>query len=262
MTTRTETDPAFDADLHAYVDGKLSPERAAEIEARLADDAALNDAVAAWMRDCDLIREAAADEYPPDLRTELLGREFGRRVRARRVRTTLMQPALRQVAASVLIFATGWAGHTLYVSGFEGSGPAEPRYVVQATLLGTALENEGVQEFDVSDARIQASLDWVSDQMQRKIESPKLEKLGLQVVGGRLVQGEEGPLAQFTYKTEDDHRITVSMTPHPESEPRYPYAVRSVYGEPVAYWTSDDMDFSISGEVDPKRLSTLASALR
>ena len=34
------------------------------------------------------------------------------------------------------------------------------------------------------------------------------------------------------------------------------------YGEPVAYWTSDDMDFSISGEADPNRLSTLASALR
>lgn len=262
MTTPTETAPAFDADLHAYVDGKLSPERAAEIDARLADDAAGRDAVAAWMHDRDLIREAAAGEHPTDLRTDLLGRELGRRVRARRLRTGLMQPALKQIAASVLIFATGWAGHTLYVSGDAGPGPTEPRYVVQATLLGSVLATERVQEFDVSDARMQASLDWVSDKMQRKIENPKLENLGLQVVGGRLVQSEHGPLAQFTYRTETDERITVSMTPHPDSEPHYPYAVRSVYGEPVAYWTSDDMDFSISGETDLNRLSVLASALR
>lgn len=262
MSTRNEPDPALDPDLHAYVDGKLSPERAAEIEDRLANDAAQREAVAAWMRDRDLIREAASGDHPPDLRTELLGRELARRVRARRVRTSLMQPALKQVAASVLIFATGWAGHALYMPDRERSGPKEPRYVLQATVLGASLANRGVQELDVSDARWQASLDWVSDQMQRKIESPKLQHLGLQVIGGRLVRGEDGPLAQFTYQTEDDRQIIVSMTPHPDSEPSHAYAVRSVYGQPVAYWTSDGMDFSITGETDIGRLSTLASALR
>ena len=262
MTNHTEPDPALDPDLHAYVDGKLSPERAAEIEDRLAGDAAQRDVVAAWMRDRDLIREAASGDHPPDLRTELLGRELGRRVRARRVRTSLMQPALKRIAASVLIFATGWAGHALYMPDRAGIGPTEPQYVVQATLLGTALADRGVQELDVSDARWQTSLDWVSDQMQRKIESPKLEQLGLQVVGARLVQGEDGPLAQFTYRTEGDRQIIVSMTPHPESEPSYAYAVRSVYGQPVAYWTNDGMDFSITGETDVQRLSILSSALR
>jgi anti-sigma factor RsiW len=262
MSPRTETDPALDPDLHAYVDGKLSPERAAEIEDRLTADPAQREAVAAWIRDRDLIREAASGDHPPDLRTELLGRELAKRVRARRFRTGLMQPALKQVAASVLIFATGWAGHALYVPGGAGFGPTEPRYVVQATLLGTALADRGVQDLDVSDARWQASLDWVSEQMQRKIEGPKLEQLGLQVVGGRLVDGEDGPLAQFTYQTEDDREIIVSMTPHPDTEPSYAYAVRSVYGQPVAYWTRDGMDFSITGETDMARLATLASALR
>ncbi len=262
MTNPTVPDPALDPELHAYVDGKLSPERAAEIEARLADDPARRAAVAAWMRDRDLIREAASDEHPTDLRTELLARELGRRVRARQIRTGLRQPALKQIAASVLIFATGWGGHMLYMSDSPASGPVEPRYVVQATVLGKTLADQGVQEFDVSDARWQASLDWVSDQMQRKIESPKLEQLGLQVVGGRLLQGENGPLAQFTYETEGDRQIIVSMTPHADHEPSYAYAVRSVYGQPVAYWTKDGMDFSITGETDMQRLSTLASALR
>ncbi|MFO7759523.1 MAG: hypothetical protein R6V26_13795 [Roseovarius sp.] len=262
MTKPTESDPALDPELHAYVDGKLSPERAAAIEARLAGDPARRAAVAAWMRDRDLIRDAASEEHPTDLRTELLARELGRRVRARQIRTGLKQPALKHIAASVLIFAAGWGGHALYMFDNSASGPAEPRYVVQATVLGTSLADRGVQEFDVSDARWQASLDWVSEQMQRKIESPKFEQLGLQVVGGRLVDGENGPLAQFTYQTEDDEKIIVSMTPHPDSEPSYPYAVRSVYGQPVAYWTNDGMDFSISGEADLQRLSTLASALR
>jgi len=262
MTNHTEPDPALDPDLHAYVDGKLSPERAAAIEAQLADDPARRDAVAAWMRDRDLIREAASGDHPTDLRTELLARELGRKVRARRVRTSLMQPAVKQIAASILIFAAGWGGHALYLPDSPGSDQAEPTYVVQATLLGTTLADGRVQEFDVSDARMQASLDWVSDQMQRKIESPKLDQLGLKVIGGRLVQGENGPLAQFTYQTEGDRQIIVSMTPHPDSEPSYPYAVRSVYGQSVAYWTSDGMDFSITGETDVKRLSILASALR
>lgn len=268
---KTETDPnteldiALDPELHAFVDGKLSPERMAAVEARLAGNAAQRDAAAGWARDRDLIREAAAaaDTRPPDLRTELLGRELARRVRARRIRGLVMRPALRQIAASVAIFVAGWGGHALYVSGELPFAAGQPGFVTQAALLHSVYNRGEIEELNVSDERMQATLDWLSDKMQRKIESPKLESIGLRVIGARLVQGESGPIAQFTYERLDDGgRITVSMTPHPDTQPLYPYAVLSMSGQSVAYWTDDGMDFAIIGENEPARLSTLASALR
>lgn len=261
----TDTDLALDPELHAYVDGKLSPERMAEIEARLAGDPAQRETVTGWARDRDLIREAAsaADDQPLDMRTELLGRELARRVRARRLRGIVARPEVRQIAASLVLFAAGWGGHSLYTSGKLPMSGGQPGFITQAALLHNVYDRSGIEELDVSDARMQASLDWVSDQMQRKIESPRLEELGLRVISGRLVEGENGPIAQFTYEETDTGRqITVSMTPHPDGEPFYPYAVRSVSGQPVAYWTRDGLDFAVVGENEPARLSTLASALR
>ncbi|TCO74267.1 anti-sigma factor family protein [Rhodovulum euryhalinum] len=262
--TNSEFDIALDPDLHAFVDGKLSPDRMAEIEARLAGDAAQRETVAGWARDRDLIREAAAaaEDRPSDLRTELLGRELARRVRAGRLRGMVMRPAVRQVAASVAIFVAGWGGHAVYVAG-PPAAEGQPRFVTQATVLHNVYDHSGVEEFEVSDDRMQATLDWVSDRMQRKIESPRLEELGLRVIGGRLVKGEDGPIAQFTYEETDTGRqITLSMMPHPEGEPFYSYAVRSVSGQPVAYWTRDGVDYAVVGENEPARLSTLASAMR
>ncbi|SIO54751.1 Transmembrane transcriptional regulator (anti-sigma factor RsiW) [Rhodovulum sp. ES.010] len=261
----SEAELALDPELHAFVDGKLSPERMAAVEARLVGNAADRDAVAGWARDRDLIREAAAaaDDRPSDMRTELLGRELERRIRTARLRGFVMRPALRQVAASVAIFVAGWGGHALYVSDGGPSAAGQPGFVTQAAMLHTVYDQRGIEEFDVSEDRMQASLAWLSDQMQRKIESPRLEELGLRVIGGRLVEGENGPLAQFTYEEIDGGgQITVAMSPHPESQPFYPYAVQSVSGRSVAYWTSDGMDFAVIGESEPARLATLAGAIR
>lgn len=263
--THIGPDLGLDPDLHAYVDGKLPPERMAEIEARLAGNPAERNAVTGWARDRDLIREAAAaaDKRPPDLRTELLGRELARRVRARRIRGMMSLPALRQIAASAAIFVAGWGGHALYVSGDLPSVAGQPGFVTQAALLHSVYDQGEIEELNVSDERMQATLDWLSDKMQHKIESPKLEAMGLRVIGARLVRGETGPIAQFTYERIDDGGlITVSMAPHPDSQPLLPYAVGSVSGRSVAYWTDGGVDFAVIGETEPARLATLASALR
>lgn len=263
MTTETEPDLALDPELHAFVDGKLPPERMAAIEARLSEDAALREIVEGWAGDRALIREAAAaaDVRPPDLRTELLARELARRVRNQRMRSAIMGPGLRQIAASVAIFAAGWGGHALYVSGAGPSGDDSPRYVVQAAMLHGVLGSGAVERVDVSSDGMQASLDWMSEQMQRKIESPELERLGWRVVSGYLVRGEDGPLATFTYETGDSDQVTVTMAAHPEGQPDYPFQVRSVSGASVAYWTRDGVDYAVTGQNDVARLVSLARAL-
>ena len=260
MTSDTEPDFALDPELHAFVDGKLPPERMAAVEARLAADPVLRGAVEGWAGDRELIREAsaAADVRPTDLRTELLARELARRVRNQRLRRAIMGPALRQIAASVVIFAAGWGGHALYVSGAGPGQDDSPRYVLQTAMLHNALAAHDVEIVDVSADRMQASLDWISEQMQRKIESPGLEDMGLRVVSGRLVQGADGPLAKFTYDAGDSRQITVTMSPHPVDEPDYPFQVRSVSGRSVAYWTKDGVDYAVTGEDDVARLVSLA----
>lgn len=131
---------------------------------------------------------------------------------------------------------------------------------MQAAMLHDVLGSGAVERIDVSADGIESSLDWMSAQMQRKIESPKLDEMGWRVVSGHLVRGDDGPLATFTYETGDNSQITVIMSAHPDEQPDYPFQVRSVSGTSVAYWTRDGVDYAVTGEQDVSRLVSLARA--
>lgn len=264
MKTDRDSDFALDPDLHAYVDGKLSPERMAEIEARLAGDPALRSATDGWARHRDLIREAAgtADAGPEDLKTHLLEKELARRLQARRLRTLMTGPGLRQLAASVVIFAGGWGAHAFFSTDNARLGTVYPAYVGLATNAHMVYANAPERVVELGADDIEASLAWVSEQMERKIDSPRLERLGLEVIGARLIRGAEGPLAQFTYRDRSGEEITVTMAPHPANEPAHPLRLQTVAGEPVAYWTDGDLDYAVIAATEPGELLSLAAAVR
>ncbi len=259
----TETSLADDLDLMAYVDGTLPPEKMAEIEARLAHDADARDAVAQWRHHDNLIRQvaSAAEHQPASLQIATLERELAARLKARRWRARLLVPSLQRIAASVLIFAAGWAAHGYFASPGSFLATAHPQFV-DPTVLGHYGYKQAAFErarFDAAD--MDSALDWMSEQMQAKIDSPRLARLGYEVESARLMVDDDIPIAMFYFRNAEDERVTVSMTPRQSDQPAYRLRVVNMAEDNIAYWSSDAMHYTVVANVERGRLTTIAAAV-
>jgi anti-sigma factor RsiW len=263
METRKHDEDEFflDSELHAFVDGKLPPDRVAIVEARLSGDRELAQAIESWTQARTLIRAAAsaADKAPPDMRTELLARELTARVRKARLRGVLAGQGLRQVAASVAIFAAGWMGNSVFVQhGWPTNSTHEARF-----LQTVALDAEQLLELSPpSSSRVVQAMQDLSASIGGSVDFPSLDAFGLTLARATVTEGPQGPTVRLFYDTASGKRISVVMMRHPDGEPEYPYQVRSIDGKPAAYLTRGGIDYAILGEEDPVALATLAQALR
>ena len=262
--TASEQNLGLDDDLMAYVDGHLPPEKMAEVEARLARDPEARAATASWRHNDNLIRQMAqtADDLPANMRIAALERELAAKLQARKRRAFVLGPALGRIAASVLIFAAGWGAHGLFGSAVQITAGKYPQFV-SATMTGhQARQQAAVQQAEFQPHELDMALDWMSAQMQRKIDSPKLERLGYEVESARLLATESGPLAIFHYRDGNGERVTVSMTPHSPDQADYKLRVVRLDTESMAYWTDAGLDYSVIGDVDAGRITSLAAAVR
>ncbi len=253
-----------DVDLMAYVDGTLPPGKMAEIEARLARDPEARAATASWRHNDNLIRGLAqsADALPRNMRIAALERELATRLQARRRRAFLMGPALGRIAASVLIFAAGWGAHGMFGGGAQMAGAQHPQFV-SVTMAGHyAVQYAALQQAEFRPDDMDTALEWMSAQMQHKIDSPKLERLGYVVESARLVSTEAGPMAVFHFRDEDGEQVTVSIAPHAPDQSDYKLRVVRMDADSMAYWTEAGLDYSVISAVDTGRITTLAAAVR
>ncbi len=262
--TKAEQDLGLDADLMAYVDGHLPPEKMAEIEARLAHEPEARAATARWRHHDNLIRQMAqtADDLPANMRIAALERELAAKLQARKRRALLMGPTLGRIAASVLIFTAGWGAHGYFGSASQMAGAEYPQFV-SATVIGhQAIQQASVQQAEFQPDEMDAAMDWISAQMQRKIDSPKLERLGYAVESARLLATDSGPLAIFHYRDGEGKRVTVSIAPHSPDQADYKLRVVRLENDNMAYWTDAGLDYSVIGDVNPGQITTLAAAVR
>lgn len=264
MTHQDETDLAFDPDLMAYVDGSLPPEQMAVIEARLARDPSAREAVAQWRHFDNLLHQHArtADDFPPNLKIAALERELGRKLKKRQWRATLLGPGLQRIAASVVLFAAGWGAHSLYDFGTTSMTRTAHPYFVAPTLAGhSSVMLAAHQSAEFRGDQMTEALEWMSEQMQHKIESPKLERLGYQVESARLMVVQDQPVAVFYYRNPDNQLVTVSMTPRSVSQPDYALRITDADQNKMAYWTSDRTHYVVVAETDTASIMTLAAAV-
>lgn len=264
MTHPEDRDPALDLDLMEYVDGTLAPERRAAVEARLARDPQAREAVAQWRHFDNVIHAAArvADDQPANLRIAALERELAAKLRKRRWQTTLWGPNMRRAAASVALFAAGWWAHDLVGPDAQMRSVVHPAFV-ESTVAGHSAYLLAAHErgqFGGDD--MAAALDWLSDQMQRKIESPELERLGYRVESARLMEAEGKPIAVFYYRNPEDKRVTVSMAPRDASEPLHKLRVASSHGGRMAYWSSETLHYAVIGGSDVADVTALAAVIQ
>jgi len=101
---------------------------------------------------------------------------------------------------------------------------------------------------------------WLSKRLGTPLHPPQLEEAGYQLIGGRLLPGDSGEVAQFMYENAERKRLTLYVRPTaPKSgETGFRYARENSVD--VFYWTDSRFGYALSGNTgreDMLRLATL-----
>jgi anti-sigma factor RsiW len=238
-------------ELHAYVDGELPADRRGAVEAWLA--AHLEDAakVAAWRNQAELIRArygAAGNETIPQ-RLNLAGL-------ARARRRGVAAAAVAAVVAAFLAGGTvGWIAR-----GAETAAPAASsdltRFTTDALEAYRLYAVEVRHPVEVPGDQRPHLVEWLSKRLGSQLRAPELDKIGLKLVGGRLLPGPTGATAFFMYEGPSGERFTLYMGHTSDRET----AMRYTAGEQNAayYWVDGNLAYVLSGPAEPNKLREIA----
>jgi anti-sigma factor RsiW len=242
--------PISDADLHAYVDGRLARERLAAVEEALARDAALAQRVADYRAQ----NAGLHDMLDPWLNEAIPSRLLAAATQPANVRSRRWWPALAAAASLVVGVALGWFARDVLLE--RGGTPTT--FARQAVFAHVIYAADARRPVEVQASEAQSLVNWLTKRVGQPAHAPDLSSMGFQLVGGRLVAGNEKPAALLMYENADRQRLTLQWRKLPpgNEETAFRYAVENGVG--VFYWIDDDCAYAIVGRVDRGQLLAAA----
>src|SRR5215472_12761871 len=238
--------PVTEAQLHSYADGGLSESAKAEVEAWLRSHPEDAERVRAYAEQNALLRTL----FDPVLKEP--------------VPSALLRPRPRawlRYAAAAAIFALG-AG-----IGWLARGEFIAPQVVPVSLARLAATAHVVYAPEVRHpVEVPASeeahlVGWLSKRLGTTLKAPQLAPLGYDLVGGRLLSGPQGPVAQFMYEDARGQRLTLYVS-RQRGEPR-DTAFRFSQEDRVSvfYWVDGNYGYALSGEIRKDQLLQIAEVV-
>ena len=102
---------------------------------------------------------------------------------------------------------------------------------------------------------------WLSKRLAIPLKVPVLASEGFELLGGRLLPGTDGPVAQFMYQDASGKRLTLYVTrPHGGDDvTAFRFAQEGAVS--VFYWIDRDCGYALSGEIDKPSLARVASVV-
>jgi anti-sigma factor RsiW len=232
-------DPVTEADLQAFVDGRLAPARRAAVEGWLATRPEEAERLAAYSRIGEDLRASFDPILDDAVPTRLV--RAGRRPRHwRRVAAVGGWIALGAALGGV----AGWNLHaTRPAPALAGDGTMMAR---RAALAHATYSPEVRHPVEVGADQEQHLVAWLSKRLGVKVRAPRLEEAGLSLVGGRLLPGESGPVAHFMYQTSTGRRLTMYVRAENSRnrETAFRWARENNVG--VFYWIDRDCGYALA----------------
>ena len=260
--------PVSESDLQAYVDECLPRERHIEVEAWLAAHPQDAQRVQAYRRQNDTMRamfDSVLEEPVPE------------RLQAKTAsspRRTLMQVAA-MVSAVGLGSVLGWSLRAELVPGVQVAqvtAPAPSLHLSPAATTNSGLARRAAVAHAVYSPDVRRPVEvgaeqedqlvaWLSKRLGVSLKPPVLGALGYELIGGRLLPGSEGPVAQFMYHDASGKRLTlyVSHEIKDEQETAFQFAEEGPIG--VFFWIDHGMGYAISAGADKGELARVALAV-
>lgn len=242
--------PVTETDLHAYVDGALPEAHRAEVAAYLAARPQEAGRVQAYRQQNEELRrlfDPVLDEPVPERLQAVL---------TQRPRFSPLRYAAA-VAWMALGGAIGWQ-----VNDMQQAGPANSAaFARQAAIAHVVYSPEVRHPVEVGADQEAHLVSWLSKRLGTDVRAPQLNSVGYGLVGGRLLPGDSGPVAQFMYQDGRGQRLTLYVRTNTESnrETAFRFAEEKDVG--VFYWVDGKLGYALSGEVAKDELLRVATAV-
>jgi anti-sigma factor RsiW len=239
-------DSISDAELHAYVDGRLDNTRRAAVERYLTLQPQAAECVAQYQQ----LNTALHALYDPVLTEPLSAPGLVS------PRTAPRLAWAASVAIAILVGAAlGWQ--------FHGEAPMMPlptTLVQQATMAHAVFVPEVRHPVEVTAAEETHLVQWLSKRLGADVHAPRLNEIGFELVGGRLLPADGGAAAQFMYQNPAGVRLTLYVRRDAVNETT---AFRFAEQEKlrVFYWTDGPFGYALSGEIEKDMLLRVATTV-
>jgi anti-sigma factor RsiW len=257
-------------ELHALVDGQLGPAERQALEARLADDEAATAKLAVWCQQRERLRE---------LHRVLLDEPLPPALQSAANRATASAHARNQwwrwggmAASIVLAFGTGWTTHSLWqaaspsAAGQLAQARSSHEFARQASVAHAIYSPEVRHPVEVTAAEQAHLVQWLSRRLGRPLKLPDLSPQGYDLVGGRLLPGEQGARAQFMFQNSSGTRLTLylgAVAAGASAAGSAETAFRFLQEGPVPgfYWVDQGFGYALAGPLSRQDLLRLAQAI-
>jgi anti-sigma factor RsiW len=252
-------------DLHAYVDGALSASRRGEIEAYLAEYPEDAERVRAYQAQNDALKalfNPVLVEPLPDSLHALTAQPL--HAQLTRGKPPNLKSLLSQRLAAGFLVATisgvaGWLAHGQYQKA-ERMAQGVP-LSRQAAVAHAVYSPDARRPVEVAADQEEALVKWLSKRLGTAVSPPKLGPLGYELVGGRLLPGNTGPVAQFMYQDASGQRMTLYVTTENANQPATSFRFAREGQVNVFYWVDGKFGYALSAGIDKGELAKVATAV-
>jgi anti-sigma factor RsiW len=249
--TNEHTELMNDWALHAYVDGELSAEQRADVEALIARDPEAARKVADWKRQRALLKTAfdgVLDEpVPRPLAAALRERAAPSRV----------SPWLAMAAAVLLLLFGGLAGWFLKGETSPTTMADLGQQALQAHTVFAVEVRHPVEVPGTDKAHLQA---WLTKRVGTAFHVPDLTEQGYTLLGGRLLSGDEGPAAMLMYEDQKGQRLSVLLA-SPGTDLETGLKVQESGNLIACTWQDGKLAVAVAGEMARDPMMVLAKAV-
>jgi anti-sigma factor RsiW len=238
---------AGETELHAYVDGALDAETRRAVEERLAaypEDAAR---VADYLAQREALHaryDAVLDEPVPET--------------LRMAAAPRSRPRYALAASWMAVgIALGWLAA-------QALAPAPARTASlprQAAIAHAVYLPEVRHPVEVGADQQDHLVRWLSKRLGTDLKAPALAREGYELVGGRLLPGEQGAVAQFMYQDGKGRRLTLYVSRVREDRGDTAFRYSREDGVSVFYWIDGTVAYALSGAMPREDLLAVANVV-
>lgn len=140
------------------------------------------------------------------------------------------------------------------------SAPAQA-LPVRAARAHLVYATEVRHPVEVDAAQQEHLVAWLSKRLGTQLRVPVLAQDGYELLGGRLLPGPDGPVAQFMYQETAGRRLTLYVSAKSTDEGQTAFRFAQEGAVSVFYWIDRDWGYALSGDIDRAALSRISTSV-
>ncbi|AMV41083.1 anti-sigma factor family protein [Paraburkholderia caribensis] len=258
--------PISEEDIHAYVDGTLSDERREEVERAIE----LNPALAARVSDYFSLNNMFHERYDRVLNEPVPARL--RMPQKRRWLSAANWPQFAGMAAALVLgigigVGTNIGKDVVAPSAVTSSGMSNTRpvsadasevFARKAALAHVVYMPSVNRPEQIGQDHEQDFVQYLANKLGTDVHPPMLTKSGFELAGGRILPGDDGPVAQFMYHNANGERVTLCISHRKVNANTTAFKLYQEGPVNVFYWVDGDFGYAVSGGIDRKVMLQIA----